>query len=322
MSASYEKRLHFVDSAVAFNLVLKNRLKRVEQAKTLLEAYYAKAGKRNSGGKEEMKRRRDNMIKRYKTKVASLEPTEAASSKEYTRYQDDVELLRRAAQSLRETYGVEARREEEDRKYRKTLKMEFADPETGLVMFDGNLLAAGREEDGFDSLEDAEQEIARLKKLKVKEEDEDAVELLTLVLEEMEEEDDNDKSVWLPSPYVDREVKKKRLSTQSVCAAVAAKNEPCPYVPMTMKQYGLQRQLFSADRWRVLSWRTYIRESDVIDEVEKLEKLFPSNMSTLVRSLLMGMDISPSTLQRVISRLRGKGMKVDDEVGLIEEISE
>ena len=72
----------------------------------------------------------------------------------------------------------------------------------------------------------------------------------------------------------------------------------------------------------MLSWRTYIRESDVIDEVEKLEKLFPSNMSTLVRSLLMGMDISPSTLQRVISRLRGKGMKVDDEVGLIEEISE
>ena len=110
-----------------------------------------------------MKRRRDNMIKRYKTKVASLEPTEAASSKEYTRYQDDVELLRRAAQSLRETYKVAARREEEDRKYRKTLKMEFADPETGLVMFDGNLLAAGREEDGFDSLEDAEREIGKLK---------------------------------------------------------------------------------------------------------------------------------------------------------------
>ena len=269
-----------------------------------------------------MKRRRDNMIKRYKTKVASLEPTEAASSKEYTRYQDDVELLRRVAQSLRETYRVEARREEEDRKYQKTLKLKFADPETGLMMFDGNLLAAGREEDGFDSLEDAEREIGKLKRMKVKENDVDAVALLGLVLEEMEEEDDNDKSVWLPSPFVDREVKKKRLSTQSVCAAVAAKNEPCPYVPMTMKQYGLQRQLFSADRWRVLSWRTYIRESDVIDEVEKLEKLFPSNMSTLVRSLLMGMDISPSTLQRVISRLRGKGMKVDDEVGLIEEISE
>lgn len=126
-----------------------------------------------------MKRRRDNMMKRYKTKVASLEPTEAASSKEYTRYQDDVELLRRAAQSLRETYGVEARCEEEDRKYRKTLKMEFADPETGLVMFDGNLLAAGREEDGFDSLEYAEREIG---KLKVKENDEDAVTLLSLVL--------------------------------------------------------------------------------------------------------------------------------------------
>ena len=322
MSAGYEKRLHFVDSAVAFNLVLKNRLKRVEQAKTLLEAYYAKAGKRNKGGKEEMKRRMDNMMKRYKTKVASLEPTEAASSKEYTRYQDDVELLRRAAQSLRETYGVEARRDDEDRKYQKTLKMEFADPETGLVMFDGNLLAAGREEDGFDSLEDAEREIGKLKRMKVKENDVDAVALLGLVLEEMEEEDERDKSVWLSSPYADREVKKKRPSTHSVCAAVAAKNEPCPYVPMTMKQYGLQRQLFSADRWRVLSWRTYIRESDVIDEVEKLEKLFPSNMSTLVRSLLMGMGISPSTLQRVISRLRGKRMKVDDEVGLIEEISE
>ena len=158
MSAGYEKRLHFVDSAVAFNLVLKNRLKRVEQAKTLLEAYYAKAGKRNSGGKEEMKRRRDNMMKRYKTKVASLELTEAASSKEYTRYQDDVELLRRVAQSLRETYRVEARRDDEDRKYQKTLQLKFADPETGLVMFDGNLLAAGRE-DGFDSLEDAEREI-------------------------------------------------------------------------------------------------------------------------------------------------------------------
>ena len=50
-----------------------------------------------------MKRRRDNMMKRYKTKVASLEPTEVTWSKEYTRYQDDVELLRRAAQSLRET---------------------------------------------------------------------------------------------------------------------------------------------------------------------------------------------------------------------------
>ena len=166
------------------------------------------------------------MMKRYKTKVASLELTEAASSKEYTRYQDDVELLRRAAQSLRETYGVEARCEEEDRKYRKTLKMEFADPETGLVLFDGNLLAAGREEDGFDSLEDAEQEIARLKKLKVKENDEDAVALLGLVLEEMEEEDEREKSVWLSSPYVDREVKKKRPSMQSVCAAVAAKNDP------------------------------------------------------------------------------------------------
>ena len=269
-----------------------------------------------------MKRRRDNMMKRYKTKVASLEPTEVTWSKEYTRYQDDVELLRRAAQSLRETYGVEARRDDEDRKYQKTLKMEFADPETGLVMFDGNLLAAGREEDGFDSLEDAEREIGKLKRMKVKENDVDAVALLGLVLEEMEEEDERDKSVWLSSPYADREVKKKRPSTHSVCAAVAAKNEPCPYVPMTMKQYGLQRQLFSADRWRVLSWRTYIRESDVIDEVEKLEKLFPSNMSTLVRSLLMGMGISPSTLQRVISRLRGKGMKVDDEVGLIEEISE
>ena len=179
MSVGYEKRLHFVDSAVAFHLVMKNRLKKVEQAKTLLEAYYAKAGKRNSGGKEEMKRRRDNMIKRYKTKVASLEPTEVTWSKEYTRYQDDVELLRRAAQSLRETYGVEARREEEDRKYRKTLQLEFADPETGLVLFDGNLLAAGREEDGFDSLEDVEREIG---KLKVKENDEDAVTLLSLVL--------------------------------------------------------------------------------------------------------------------------------------------
>ena len=105
-----------------------------------------------------MKRRRDNMMKRYKTKVASLEPTEAASSKEYTRYQDDVELLRRAAQSLRETYRVEARRDDEDRKYQKTLKLKIADPETGLVLFDGNLLAAGRE-DGFDSLEDAEREI-------------------------------------------------------------------------------------------------------------------------------------------------------------------
>ena len=126
-----------------------------------------------------MKRRRDNMMKRYKTKVASLEPTEAASSKEYTRYQDDVELLRRAAQSLRETYRVEARRDDEDRKYQKTLQLKFADPETGLVMFDGNLLAAGREEDGFDSLEYAEREIG---KLKVKENDEDAVTLLSLVL--------------------------------------------------------------------------------------------------------------------------------------------
>ena len=165
------------------------------------------------------------MMKRYKTKVASLEPPEVTWSKEYTRYQDDVELLRRAAKTLRETYRVEARRDDEDRKYRKTLQLKFADPETGLGMFDGNLLAAGREEDGFDSLEDAEQEIARLKKLKVKENDEDAVELLTLVLNEMEE-DERDKSVWLSSPYVDREVKKKRPSMQSVCAAVAAKNDP------------------------------------------------------------------------------------------------
>ena len=134
-----------------------------------------------------------------------------------------MELLRRAAQSLRETYGVEARRDDEDRKYQKTLQLKFADPETGLVMFDGNLLAAGREEDGFDSLEYAEREIG---KLKVKENDEDAVALLGLVLEEMEEEDERDKSVWLSSPYVDREVKKKRPSTQSVCAAVAAKNDP------------------------------------------------------------------------------------------------
>ena len=119
-----------------------------------------------------MKRRRDNMMKRYKTKVASLEPTEVTWSKEYTPYQDDVELLRRAAKTLRETYRVEARREEEDSKYRKTLKLKFADPETGLVMFDGNLLAAGREEDGFDSLEDAEREIGKLKRMKVKEEDE------------------------------------------------------------------------------------------------------------------------------------------------------
>ena len=52
------------------------------------------------------------------------------------------------------------------------------------------------------------------------------MELLTLVLNEMEEEDENDKSVWLSSPFVDREVKKKRLSTQSVCAVVAAKNDP------------------------------------------------------------------------------------------------
>ena len=126
-----------------------------------------------------MKRRRDNMMKRYKTKVASLEPTEVTWSKEYTRYQDDVELLRRAAQSLRETYRVEARRDDEDRKYQKTLQLKFADPETGLVMFDGNLLAAGREEDGFDSLEYAEREIG---KLKVKENDEDAVTLLSLVL--------------------------------------------------------------------------------------------------------------------------------------------
>lgn len=37
----------------------------------MLEPYYAKAGKRNKGGKEEMKRRRDNMMKRYKTKVAA-----------------------------------------------------------------------------------------------------------------------------------------------------------------------------------------------------------------------------------------------------------
>lgn len=134
-----------------------------------------------------------------------------------------MELLRRAAKTLRETYRVEARRDEEDRRYRKTLKMKIADPETGLVMFDGNLLAAGREEDGFDSLEYAEREIG---KLKVKENDEDAVTLLSLVLEEMEEEDERDKSVWLSSPYVDREVKKKRPSTQSVCAAVAAKNDP------------------------------------------------------------------------------------------------
>lgn len=126
-----------------------------------------------------MKRRRDNMMKRYKTKVASLEPTEVTWSKEYTPYQDDVELLRRAAQSLRETYRVEARRDDEDRKYQKTLQLKFADPETGLVMFDGNLLAAGREEDGFDSLEYAEREIG---KLKVKENDEDAVTLLSLVL--------------------------------------------------------------------------------------------------------------------------------------------
>lgn len=172
-----------------------------------------------------MKRRRDNMMKRYKTKVASLEPTEVTWSKEYTPYQDDVELLRRAAKTLRETYRVEARREEEDRKYRKTLKLKFADPETGLVMFDGNLLAAGRE-DGFDSLEDVEREIGKLKRMKVKENDVDAVALLGLVLEEMEEEDERDKSVWLSSPYVDREVKKKRPSTQSVCAAVAAKNDP------------------------------------------------------------------------------------------------
>lgn len=80
---------------------------------------------------------------------------------------------------MRETYGVEARRDDEDRKYQKTLQLKFADPETGLVMFDGNLLAAGREEDGFDSLEDAEREIG---KLKVKENDEDAVTLLSLVL--------------------------------------------------------------------------------------------------------------------------------------------
>ena len=173
-----------------------------------------------------MKRRRDNMMKRYKTKVASLELTGVASSKEYTRYQDDVELLRRAAKTLRETYGVEARHDDEDRKYRKTLQLKFADPETGLVLFDGNLLAAGREEDGFDSLEYAEREIGKLKRMKVKENDEDAVALLSLVLEEMEEEDERDKSVWLSSPYVDREVKKKRPSTQSVCAAVAAKNDP------------------------------------------------------------------------------------------------
>ena len=193
-----------------------------------------------------MKRRRDNMMKRYKTKVASLELTEAASSKEYTRYQDDVELLRRAAQSLRETYRVEVRREE-DRKYQKTLQLKFADPETGLVMFDGNLLAAGREEDGFDSLEDAEREIG---KLKVKENDEDAVELLGLVLEEMEEEDERDKSVWLSSPYVDWEVKKKRPSTQSVCAAVAAKNDP--HFPGVFSRWSIQRGI-ETRRWATLT---------------------------------------------------------------------
>ena len=43
--------------------------------------------------------------------------------------------------------------------------------------------------------------------MKVKENDEDAVALLSLVLNEMEEEDERDKSVWLPSTFVDREVK-------------------------------------------------------------------------------------------------------------------
>ena len=189
------------------------------------------------------------MMKRYKTKVASLELTEASSSKEYTRYQDDVELLRRAAQSLRETYRVEARRDDEDRKYQKTLQLKFADPETGLVMFDGNLLAAGRE-DGFDSLEDAEREIGKLKRMKVKENDVDAVALLGLVLEEMEEEDEREKSVWLSSPYVDREVKKKRPSMQSVCAAVAAKNDP--HFPGVLSRWSIQRGI-ETRRWATLT---------------------------------------------------------------------
>lgn len=204
------------------------------------------------------------MMKRYKTKVASLELTEAASSKEYTRYQDDVELLRRAAQSLRETYRVEARRDDEDRKYQKTLQLKFADPETGLVMFDGNLLAAGRE-DGFDSLEDAEREIGKLKRMKVKENDVDAVALLGLVLEEMEEEDERDKSVWLSSPYVDREVKKKRPSTQSVCAAVAAKNDP--HFPGVFSRWSIQRGI-ETRRWAIL---TTLRRS------LKLRRHWPAN---------------------------------------------
>ena len=186
-----------------------------------------------------MKRRRDNMMKRYKTKVASLEPTEVTWSKEYTPYQDDVELLRRAAKTLRETYRVEARREEEDRKYRKTLKMEFADPETGLVLFDGNLLAAGREEDGFDSLEDAEREIGKMKRMKVKEEDEDAVALLGLVLEEMEEEDERDKSVVVVALCGSGGEEETSVNAKRLCSSCS---EERPALPREYSRGGVSKE--------------------------------------------------------------------------------
>ena len=196
------------------------------------------------------------------------------------------------------------------------------DRSSGFNLVEGDLLALGRLPGGLERVV----ELVNAARRRITETREDGgadsssnvIDELKTRIQELTEEA---RTQWTESRLVDPQGRKKKATVKSLRASVAAKKEPCPVVRMTMKQYYALRNLYTADVFRTITWRTTLRREEVRAQVRELMDTYCAFPTPWVKTQMQNRGVSKSMLQKVFDNMEGKGMSDTDEVNSILEIS-
>ena len=318
------KKTYCVTKQEAWKMTCQNRLERLKRARLhLLLALRVQQAKAKAAVKQRYALRMYTVESRYETESNALYDGLVCTEVGPIRYQYDAQLQLDLTDALDIAYCEQGETASGIRQFLgQPVTVSLFDRSSGFNLVEGDLLALGRLPGGLERVV----ELVNAARRRITETREDGgadsssnvIDELKTRIQELTEEA---RTQWTESRLVDPQGRKKKATVKSLRASVAAKKEPCPVVRMTMKQYYALRNLYTADVFRTITWRTTLRREEVRAQVRELMDTYCAFPTPWVKTQMQNRGVSKSMLQKVFDNMEGKGMSDTDEVNSILEIS-
>lgn len=333
----YETSSYYKTPAVEEEMVKKNRRARLSAAWELLQSIRGgqddaendarkEKGLRNRNGKkgkEKDKMRNKQVKNNFEKEMDRLKEVIIDPMDRTVMYQNNPERKKKLLLEKEKAYNAVKTKTTAERRFMKgDITIEYSDDRTGVVLVTGNILDAGRTEEGLEEVQMTANEI--MKNGKRRRIDDEGVEEKEVkkCFEDILKVDTGHEEMWVASTHVDLSRRRRRKeSIKSVCSSIAAEKNRVPYVTMSNEQHAVMNMLYWGDIWRDKTWRTSSSTKEIMEKVMDLQRHFPSSVSPLIKTLMMSQGVSESTLDRVINFMQGKGLTTTQEVQSIGRIS-